>query len=148
MKFYQLEIRYPQQTKSDAPEHIEQLDALEIERQFDAINWHRQWVLQLELDHHDTSFTVTDQDNGQSIRLLLKSYADTQSLCFKLESDIEMIRSRAALFGLLQLKHKDYVTFERLSQQQARQYLSQFLSQQFDQLTEHYQATLPQAVKA
>ena len=148
MKSYHLEIRYPQHISDADTQRFEQLDALDIESKFDTINWHRQWVLQLELDSHATSFTVSDQTSGKSIRLLLKSYNDIETLCFKLDSDIEMVTSTSNFFGLLKLKHKDYVGFERLNQHEARQYLSQFLSQQFDRLIDHYQATLPQTSKA
>lgn len=147
MKSYQLEIRYPQHVKAEDAQRFEQLDALDVQSQFDAINWHRQWVLQLELESHDSSFMVTDDANGKSIRLLLKSYANTESLCFQLDSDIEMLTSKPNLFGFIKIKRKDYVSFERLSLADARQYLSQFLNQQFDSLVSHYQASLPQTSK-
>ena len=148
MKFYQLEIRYPQHANAEDAQRFEQLDALDIQSKFDAMNWHRQWVLQLELESHDSSFMVTDLSSGKSIRLSLKSYANTETLCFNLDSDIEMVTSRRDLFGLIKLKHKDYVGFEGLSLPEARHYLSQFLSQQFEDLIGQYQATLPQTAKA
>jgi hypothetical protein len=148
MTFYHLEIRYPQHISDADTQRFEQLDALDIESKFDAMNWHRQWVLQLELESHDSSFMVTDLSSGKSIRLSLKCYANMETLCFKLDSDIEMVTSRRDLFGLIKLKHKDYVGFEGLSLLEARHYLSQFLSQQFDGLIDHYQATLPQTSKA
>lgn len=142
MKKYELEIRHPQHLSEQDAEALGLFESSEILSQFDAINWRRQLVSQLEMNGAITSFTVTDSDTQQCLRLSLNAYSASDQLAFKLESDIEIITPQKDFFGLITLKNKDYVAFTQLSLEQARAYLNHFLDGQLDILKESYKTTL------
>ena len=85
-------------------------------------------VKQLQLESHDTSFSIKDTETQLEFNLFLKSYESAGELHFKLDSNVEIEKSHKDLFGLLTIRSKDYVTFQALALAQAREYLSQFLS--------------------
>lgn len=142
MKKYELEIRHPQHLSEQDAEALGLFESTEILNQFDAINWRRQLVSQLEMNGAITSFTVTDTATQQCLRLSLNAYSASDQLAFKLDSDIEIVTPQKNLFGLITLKNKDYVAFKQLSLGQARAYLNHFLDGQFDTLKDSYKTTL------
>ncbi len=142
MKKYELEIRHPQHLSKHDAEALGLFESTEILSQFDAINWRRQLVSQLEMNGAITTFTVTDSDTQQCLRLSLNAYSASDQLAFKLDSDIEIITPQKDLFGLITLKNKDYVAFTQLSLDQARAYLNFFLNGQLDLLKNSYTSTL------
>lgn len=142
MKKYELEIRHPQHLSEQDAEALGLFESKEILSQFDAINWRRQLVSQLEMNGAITSFTVTDTATQQCLRLSLNAYSASDQLAFKLDSDIEIVTPQKNLFGLITLKNKDYVAFKQLSLGQARAYLNHFLDGQFDTLKDSYKTTL------
>ncbi|MCG2609449.1 MULTISPECIES: hypothetical protein [unclassified Acinetobacter] len=141
MKKYELEIRHPQHLSEQDAEALGLFESTEILSQFDAINWRRQLVSQLEMNGAITTFTVTDTDTQQSVRLSLNAYSASDQLAFKLDSDIEIITPQKNLFGLVTLKNKDYVAFKQLSLDQARAYLNHFLNGQLETLKDSYKTT-------
>ncbi|MDN5513584.1 hypothetical protein [Acinetobacter sp.] len=141
MKKYELEIRHPQHLSEQDAEALGLFKSTEILSQFDAINWRRQLVSQLEMNGAITTFTVTDTDTQQSVRLSLNAYSASDQLAFKLDSDIEIITPQKNLFGLVTLKNKDYVAFKQLSLDQARAYLNHFLNGQLETLKDSYKTT-------
>lgn len=142
MKKYELEIRHPQHLSEQDAEALGLFESKEILSQFDAINWRRQLVSQLEMNGAITSFTVTDTATQHCLRLSLNAYSASDQLAFKLDSDIEIVTPQKNLFGLITLKNKDYVAFKQLSLGQARAYLNHFLDGQFDTLKDSYKTTL------
>jgi len=138
MKKYELEIRYPQHLSEEDAEALGLFESTEILNQFDAINWRRQLVSQLEMNGAITAFTVTNTDTQQCLRLSLNAYSASNQLAFKLDSDIEVIIPQKELFGLLTLKNKDYVAFKQLSLDQARTYLNHFVNDQLEPLQDSY----------
>ncbi|MFH7766679.1 hypothetical protein [Acinetobacter sp. BSP-28] len=140
MKKFELEIRHPQHLSEQDAEALGLFERTEILSQFDAINWRRQLVSQLEMNGAITSFTVTDADTQQCLRLSLNAYSASDQLAFKLESDIEIVTPQKNLFGLITLKHKDYVAFKQLSLDQAKAYLNHFLNGQLDTLKDNYKS--------
>lgn len=140
MKKFELEIRHPQHLSEQDAEALGLFERTEILSQFDAINWRRQLVSQLEMNGAITSFTVTDTDTQQCLRLSLNDYSVSGQPAFKLDSDIEIITLQKNLFGLLTLKNKDYVAFKQLSQDQGRAYLNHFLNGQLDTLKDNYKS--------
>ena len=148
MKKYELEIRHPQHLSEQDAEALGLFESTEILSQFDAINWRRQLVSQLEMNGAITSFTVTDTDTQQCLRLSLNAYSASDQLAFKLDSDIEIVTPQKNLSGLITLKNKDYVAFKQLSLGQARAYLNHFLDGQFDTLKDSYKTTLEKSKQA
>lgn len=148
MKKYQVVVRYPQHIHPEDAQQFDHLDALDVESKFDSIQWKQQLVRQLQLESHDTSFSVTDLETQHTIHLYLKSYATAGELSFKLESNIAVEKSHKDLFGLLTIKSKDHVHFQNLPITQVREYLSQFLSGYIVPMQEDYKMSLEKTSKA
>ena len=148
MNKYQVVVRYPQHINPEDAQQFEQLDALDVESKFDSIQWKQQLLRQLQLESHDTSFSVTDLETLHSIHLYLKAYATEGELSFKLDSNITVEKSHKDLFGLLTIKSKDHVHFHHLAISQVREYLSQFLSGYIVPLQEDYKMSLEKTSKA
>lgn len=138
MNLYEVEIRYPNHLHPQDAASYPDLDALDVESKFDAIQWRRQLTLQLQLESHDTTFRVEDHATDHVFILTLKGYASESDLRFKLESNVEVMTSHKNLFGLLTVKTKEKINFPLLSLAEARECLSQFLSQNFEPMRERY----------
>lgn len=138
MPSFQIEIRYPNHFQLDEVEVYENVDAGGVASMFDSINWRNQLLLQLQMESHDSTFRVIDQNTGQHLALSLKTYSAEQDMCFKLDSDITVFCSHQSLFGLIRLNTKKYVSFQSLNLVQVRENLSQFLVQDFDAIRKSY----------
>ncbi len=139
MTKFELEIRYPQHLNASDAEQLGIMTAEDVLSQFDAVPWRRLQMQQLRMEGSSTSLTITGQQPRQSVRLTMNAYTDSDQLEFRMESDIEIVTSKKDMFGLLNRKIKDYVAFKKLNQDQAREYLKNFVDGQVELLTQKYQ---------
>jgi hypothetical protein len=139
MTKFELEIRYPQHLNASDAEQLGTMTAEDVLSQFDAVPWRRLQMQQLRMEGSSTSLTITGQQPRQSMRLTMNAYTDLDQLEFRMESDIEIVTSKKDMFGLLNRKIKDYVAFKKLNQDQAREYLKNFVDGQMELLTQQYQ---------
>lgn len=147
MNEFDLKIRYPHQTNRNDAAHLGMFDAETIIRKFDEMGWRQQMVRQLQLDGTSTSFIVTNEYTGQSVRIILDAYAQSQQLEFKLDSDIPVLISRKDVFGLVTRKAKDTISFNHLTLNRAKEYLITFMNGEVEELEALYRDSLNKSMK-
>lgn len=148
MNEFDLKIRYPHQTGRNDADHLGAFDIETILKKFDEVAWRQQLVRQLQLDGASTSFIVTDERSGYTIRIILDAFAKTQHLEFKLESNIPVLIAKKDVFGLLTRKTKDSISFKHLTQSRAKEYLLAFMNGEIAELEALYRENLSKLMKS
>lgn len=139
MKKFDLVIHTPKNLQEGGDEFFAKLTAIQALIKFDSISWRQLLVRQLQFNSDNVSFTITDLENQQTLRLSLNSFSMLDDLEFKIESDLAMIVPQKDIFGLITRKTKDYIFFKELDMTMARQYLLCFLNGEVQQLEQFYQ---------
>lgn len=141
MKTFDLVIHTPKNLQEGGDEIAGKLPAIQTLIKFDNINWRQLLVRQLQFDSDNASFTVTDLETEQTLKLSLNAFSSSADLEFRIESDIAVITPQKDVFGLITRKIKDYIDFKNIDFGTARQYLLYFLNGESDVLAQCYKQT-------
>lgn len=139
---YDISIEYP--IAVDGVDNVTLNDQFNtgVLHQFDMFRWWQYRTLQLQVPGAYTSFTVSALESSQTIRFTLLSDTKSDQIELMMESDIVVLVPKKDLFGLVTRKIKDYITFERISLAQAKEYMGLFLNQDLATLEEYYKKSL------
>lgn len=147
MNDFELKIRYPHHLNLNDIDELGVFNAENIVAKFDEIKWRQQLIRQLQLAGANTSFIITDQYNEQSITITLDSFAQSQQLEFRLESNIPVMMTKKDVFGLVTRKIRNTISFKQLSLARVRDYLMLFLNREVNTLEEIYKDHLAKEIK-
>lgn len=143
---YKIDIQYPIVIDGSDTVSLENQFDNGVLHQFEVFRWWQYRTLQLQVTGAYTSFTVTALETGQTVRFTLLESSKSDEIELMLESDIVILTTKKDLFGLVTRKIKDYITFERLTLSQAKQYLNLFVSNNIEALEADYKRHLTQSV--
>lgn len=138
MSTYNIDIQYPLYVNGNDITLYTDLENGEVAENFEAFKWWEYRSLQLKLSSIQTRFAVTCKDSGYTVRFTILDQSTTGQVEVKLESDLAIVKPKKELFGLVTLKVKDYITFDRLSLDQAKTYLHLFLTNKIEALEDEY----------
>lgn len=138
MKTFDLVIHTPKNLQEGGDEFSEKLSAIQALIKFDSISWRQLLVRQLQFNSDNASFTITDLETKQTLRLTLNALSRLDDLEFKIESDLAVIVPQKDVFGLITRKTKDYIFFKKIDAAATRQYLLCFLNGELEALEQHY----------
>ena len=139
---YDINIEYP--ITIDGVDSITLNDQFDtgVLHQFDMFRWWQYRTLQLQVVGAYTSFTVSALETSQTIRFTLLPESKTDQIELMMESDIVVLVPKKDLFGLVTRKIKDYITFERLTLAEAKEYMTLFVNQDVSLLEDIYKQSL------
>ena len=135
---YDINIEYP--IAIDGSTNVTLKDQFDtgVLHQFETFRWWQYRSLQLQLSGVYTSFTISALETGQTVRFTLLSDSKSEHIELMMESDIVVLVPKKDLFGLVTRRIKDYITFERITLSQAKEYLALFVYNDIAKLEEHY----------
>lgn len=148
MNEFDLKIRYPHQINQNDIDHLGMLDATAILSKFDTMRWRQQLMRQLQLDGVNPDFIAINRITGQTMHIILDTYASSEQLQFKLQTDIPVRVAKKEMFGLFTRQTQESVNFTGLSLAQVKAYLVAFLDQGITTLIEDYHHGLHEQLKS
>lgn len=138
MSAFNLETLYPVQVNGSQTSLHTHQSKIQILSAFDDIRWRQYRVLQLQLHGRKTSLTITNEASSQWMRIVLLTISESGNIEVNVDTNLTFYTTRKDMFGLLKLKVKNTIHFERIQLAQARLYLELFLNDEFIQLENGY----------
>ena len=148
MSTYKIDIQYPIYVNGDDISLFTEQQNAEVAEKFESFKWWEYRSLQLKLSGIQTRFSVTCKETGQTLRFIILDQSTTGQVEVKMESTLAVVKPKKELFGLVTLKIKDYIIFERLSLEQAKNYLHLFLMNKIEALETEYKHTSKKELSA
>ena len=138
MKTYALDIQYPINVEGETSESLEHLLELDILEKLNHFKWWQYRTLQLQLSGIKTSMTIVDEDEQHMIKLYLLDNSRTGEIELAVKTNIDVVTSKKELFGLMTRKVAEPVMFDRISLNQAKTLIKDFLYNQIDEIQATY----------
>lgn len=138
MSTYNIDIEYPIYVNGNEITLYTDLENGEVAENFETFKWWEYRSLQLQLSGVQTRFSVACKKSGHTLHFTILDQSTTGQVEVKMESDLAIVTPKKELFGLVTLKIKDYITFERLGLDQAKTFLHLFLMGKIDLLETEY----------
>ena len=138
MSTYNINIQYPIFVNGDDITLFAHQQNGEVAERFESFKWWEYRSLQLKLSGVRTVFSVTCQQTGNKVYFTVLDQSNSGQVEVRMDTNFAILTPRRELFGLVTLKVKQNISFERLTLNQARTYLHLFLTDKIEAIEAEY----------
>ena len=141
MILYNIEFQYPMSVHRNDKIEINDQKEQDVIKHFQKFDWCEHRKMQLRISDGETSFTVTCNNTGQTIRFSLLEYGTADQIELMMESDIIASMSRKDLFVLMNrrirnsIRAKKFERFELAKLSNAKQHAKTYMHRMLDMST-------------